>query len=399
MQGIKYFPKDLNVEGKRIIVRVDLNVPLKDKKIQDSTRIEQVLPFLKDLIKRKSKIILISHLGRPKGAKDIALSLLPVYKYLKEKINTNMYFYTGEINDEIETKSSYLKEGEILLIENIRFFKEEIEDDENFSKKLGKLGEIYINDAFSCSHRKQSSIYSITKFVKEIYAGPLLKKEITAIDSVIRNKKDPVTCIIGGSKVSTKIGVISNLLKSVSNIVIVGAMANNFLTYNNYEIGKSLKEEDSSKIIKIILNEAEKYKCRIIIPEDCLVSKSFEGNAITKDIKSIEKDDIILDIGPKTVKIIENIIDSSKTVMWNGPAGYFENKNFAIGTNSIAQKVSENTKKKSLISVLGGGDTISAINRSGLKLSFTHLSTAGGAFLEHLEGKELPGLSALKQYI
>ena len=396
MQGIKYFPKDLNVEGKRIIVRVDLNVPLKDKKIQDSTRIEQVLPFLKDLIKRKSKIILISHLGRPKGAKDIALSLLPVYKYLKEKINTNMYFYTGEINDEIETKSSYLKEGEILLIENIRFFKEEIEDDENFSKKLGKLGEIYINDAFSCSHRKQSSIYSITKFVKEIYAGPLLKKEITAIDSVIRNKKDPVTCIIGGSKVSTKIGVISNLLKSVSNIVIVGAMANNFLTYNNYEIGKSLKEEDSSKIIKIILNEAEKYKCRIIIPEDCLVSKSFEGNAITKDIKSIEKDDIILDIGPKTVKIIENIIDSSKTVMWNGPAGYFENKNFAIGTNSIARKVSENTNKKSLISVLGGGDTISAINRSGLKLSFTHLSTAGGAFLEHLEGKELPGLSALK---
>jgi len=399
MQGIKYFPKDLNVEGKRIIVRVDLNVPLKDKKIQDSTRIEQVLPFLKDLIKRKSKIILISHLGRPKGAKDITLSLLPVYKYLKEKINTNMYFYTGEINDEIETKSSYLKEGEILLIENIRFFKEEIEDDENFSKKLGDLGEIYINDAFSCSHRKQSSIYSITKFVKEIYAGPLLKKEITAIDSVIRNKKDPVTCIIGGSKVSTKIGVISNLLKSVSNIVIVGAMANNFLTYYNYEIGKSLKEEDSSKIIKIILNEAEKYKCRIIIPEDCLVSKSFEGNAITKDIKSIEKDDIILDIGPKTVKIIENIIDSSKTVMWNGPAGYFENKNFAIGTNSIAQKVSENTKKKSLISVLGGGDTVSAINRSGLKLSFTHLSTAGGAFLEHLEGKELPGLSALKQYI
>ena len=399
MQGIKYFPQELNIEGKRIIVRVDLNVPLKNKKIQDFTRIEQVLPFLKDLVNRKSKIILISHLGRPKGVKVSDLSLLPIYKYLKEKLNTGMYFYTGEINDDVKAKSSYLKKSEILLMENIRFFREETENDINFSKKLGELGEIYINDAFSCSHRKQSSIYSITKFVKEIYAGPLLKKEITAIDSVIRNKKDPVTCIIGGSKVSTKIGVISNLLKSVSNIVIVGAMANNFLTYYNYEIGKSLKEEDSSKIIKIILNEAEKYKCRIIIPEDCLVSKSFEGNAITKDIKSIEKDDIILDIGPKTVKIIENIIDSSKTVMWNGPAGYFENKNFAIGTNSIAQKVSENTKKKSLISVLGGGDTVSAINRSGLKLSFTHLSTAGGAFLEHLEGKELPGLSALKQYI
>jgi len=245
MSEIKYFPPDLNVKGKKIIVRLDLNVPLKDKKIQDTTRILQVLPFLEDLIKRKSKIILISHLGRPKGTRNSNLSLLPIYKYLKEKLNTNMYFYTGEINDEAKTKCSYLKESEVILIENIRFFKEETENDENFSKKLGELGEIYINDAFSCSHRKQSSIYSITKFVKEIYAGPLLKKEITAIDSVINNKKKPVTCIIGGSKVSTKIGVISNLVKIASNIIVVGAMANNFLAYKKYEIGKSLKEENS----------------------------------------------------------------------------------------------------------------------------------------------------------
>ena len=396
MSGIKYFPQDLNIESKRIILRVDLNVPLKDKKIQDFTRILLALPFLKDLIKKKSKIILITHLGRPKGTKDTNLSLLPVYKYLKEQLNTNMYFYTGDINDEIKAKCLYLKEGEILLIENIRFFKEETENEENFSKKLGELGDIYINDAFSCSHRKQASIHNITKFVKEIYAGPLLQQEITAIDSVVKNRKDPVTCIIGGSKISTKINVISNLIKSASNIVIVGAMANNFLAYNNYEIGKSLKEENSNNIIKKILAEAEKYKCKIIIPDDCLVSKSFEGKAISKDAKSIEKDDIILDIGPKTVKIIEKIIDNSNTVMWNGPTGYFENKNFAIGTNSIAQKVSENTTKKSLISVLGGGDTVSAINKSGLKLSFTHLSTAGGAFLEYLEGKNLPGLSVLK---
>ncbi|MBA1338038.1 MAG: phosphoglycerate kinase [Pelagibacterales bacterium] len=396
MQGIKYFPQDLNIEGKRIVVRVDLNVPLKDKKIQDSTRIEQVLPFLNDLLKRKSKIILISHLGRPNGIKDNSLSLLPIYKYLKEKLNTNMYFYTGEINDEVKTKSSYLKDGEVLLIENIRFFKEETENDESFSKKLGALGEIYINDAFSCSHRKQSSIYNITKFVKEIYAGPLLKKEIAAIDSVIKNKKNPVSCIIGGSKVSTKIGVIFNLLKSVSNIVIVGAMANNFLTYKKYEIGKSLKEENTDEVIKKILEEAEVNKCKILIPEDCLVSKSFEGVAVSKDVKFVEKDDIILDVGPKTIKIIEEIIDNSNTIMWNGPAGYFENKNFALGTNAIAQRISENTKNRSLISVLGGGDTVSAINKSGLELSFTHLSTAGGAFLEYLEGKDLPGLSVLK---
>jgi len=219
---------------------------------------------------------------------------------------------------------------------------------------------------------------------------------VTAIDSVIKNKKDPVTCIVGGSKISTKITVISNLIKSVSNIVIVGAMANNFLTYNNCEIGRSLKEDNSFDMIKKILQGAKKNKCNIIIPEDCLVSKSFEGEATAKDINSIEKDDIILDIGPKTLKIIENIIDNSNTIMWNGPAGYFENKNFAIGTNFIAKKISENTSKKSLVSVLGGGDTVSAINKSGLKLSFTHLSTAGGAFLEYLEGKDLPGLSVLK---
>ena len=396
MLEIKYFPHNLNIEDKKLVVRVDLNVPLKDKKILDSTRIEQVLPFLQDLVKRKAKIILISHLGRPNGMRDSNLSLLPIYKYLKGKLNTNMYFYTGEINDEIKTKSSYLKKSEVLLIENIRFFKEETENDEKFAKKLGELGDIYINDAFSCSHRKQSSIYNITKFVKEIYAGPLLKKEITAIDLVIKNKKDPVTCIIGGSKVSTKIRVISNLMKSANNIIIVGAMANNFLSYKKYEIGKSLKEENSDDVVKKILNEAEENKCKIVIPEDCMVSKKFEGVAISKDIKTIEKDDIILDIGPKTIKIIEEIIDTSNTVMWNGPAGYFENKNFASGTNAIAQRVSNNTKKKSLISVLGGGDTVSAINSSELDLSFTHLSTAGGAFLEYLEGKDLPGLSVLK---
>ena len=396
MSGIKFFSKDINIENKTVILRVDLNVPLLNKKIQDFTRILLILPFLEELIKRKSKIIILSHLGRPKGIRNTNLSLLPIYKYLKEKLNTNMYFYTGEINDELKTKCSYLKNGEIILVENIRFFKEETDNEENFSKKIGELGDTYINDAFSCSHRKQASIHGITKFVKKAYAGPLFKKEVDAINLIIKNKKDPVTCIIGGSKISTKITIISNLIKNVRNIVIVGAMANNFLVYKNYEIGKSLKEDSTSETIKNIFNEAKKNKCNIIIPEDCLVSKSFEGNATIKDVKSIEKDDIILDVGPQTLKNIEKIIDNSNTVMWNGPVGYFENKNFALGTNFIAQKISENTNKKSLISVLGGGDTVSAINKSGIKLSFTHLSTAGGAFLEYLEGKDLPGLSVLK---
>ena len=351
---------------------------------------------MKELIKKKSKIILLSHLGRPKGKKDTNLSLLPIYKYLKEKLNTNMYFYAGKVDSELKNKCSYLKNGEILLIENIRFFKEEINNEEIFSKKISELGDIYINDAFSCSHRKQASVHGITKFINDTYAGPLLKEEVAAIDLVVKNKKEPVTCIIGGSKISTKINVISSLIKSVKNIVIVGAMANNFLIYKNYEIGKSLKEESSTSIIKKILQEAKEYKCNIIIPEDCLVSKNFEGSSVTKNVKSVEKDDIILDVGPQTLKNIGKIIDSSNTVMWNGPAGYFENKNFATGTNFIAKKISDNTSKNSLISVLGGGDTVAAINKSGLKLSFTHLSTAGGAFLEYLEGKDLPGLSVLK---
>ena len=396
MTGIKYFPQNLDIVDKKIIVRLDLNVPLKEKKIQDHTRIDLSIPFLKNLVKKKAKIIVISHLGRPKdrGASD--LSLVPVYKYLKEKINTNIYFFAGNIDDETKKKISYLKQGEILLLDNVRFFKGESDDSDTFAKKLASLGEIYVNDAFSCSHRKQASIHGIAKFSKQSFGGPLLKKELDSINYVIKEKKEPVTCIIGGSKVSTKINVISNLIKNVNTIIIVGAMANNFLRYRGKQVGKSLIEENSKNIIEKIYSEAKKNSCEIIIPLDCNVSNSFEGSGISRNQDSIKEDEIILDIGAETIKKIEEIIDSSNTVLWNGPAGYFENKNFAVGTNTIANKISENTSNKSLISVIGGGDTISAINKIEKKLSFTHLSTAGGAFLEYLEGKDLPGLSFLK---
>jgi len=396
MSGINYFPENLNVENKTIIVRFDLNVPLKEKKIEDHTRIKLILPFLNRLIKRKAKIIIISHLGRPKGIKNTDLSLVPIYKFLKEQIKTNIYFYSGDIDNDTKNKSSYLKSGEILLIENIRFFKEEINNDEVFAKKLASLGEIYVNDAFSCSHRKQASIHKITKFIKESYAGPLLKKEVEAINLVIKEKKEPVTCIIGGSKISTKINILLSLISKVNNIVIVGAMANNFLEYSGHKIGKSLVEKNSQKIIEKIYFEAKKNNCQLIIPIDYNVSTSFNGSCTSKTKNLVDENEIILDIGPKTVKKIESMIDKSNTIMWNGPAGYFENKLFSIGTRSIAIKISENTRNKSLISVLGGGDTISAINKIEKKLTFTHLSTAGGAFLEFLEGKDLPGLSVLK---
>ena len=396
MGKIKYFSENLNVQNKTIILRLDLNVPLNEKKIQDKSRILTSLPFLKDLIKKKAKIIIISHLGRPKGVKNSELSLAPIYKFLKEQLETNVYFFMGDINEETRIKFAYLKEGEIILLENIRFFKEESEIEDNFAKKLASLGDIYINDAFSCSHRKQASVHKITKYIKDSYAGPLLKKEVAAINKIIENKKEPVTCIIGGSKISTKINVITNLIKNVNNIIIVGAMANNFLTFKGFKVGKSLVEKNSKKIIDGIYAEAKKHNCNIFIPEDCNVSTNFEGSRKTKKQNSVDEDEIILDIGPETIKKIESIIDQSNTVLWNGPAGYFENKNFSTGTTAIAKKISENTDKKSLISILGGGDTISAINKGKDKFSFTHLSTAGGAFLEFLEGKDLPGLSVLK---
>ena len=396
MDGIKYFSQDFNVEGKKIIVRLDLNVPLKNKIITDTTRIDLVLPFLKELIKKKAKIIIISHLGRPKSKNENELSLVPIYRYLKEKINSNIFFFTGNIDNETVEKTSYLKNGEILLFDNIRFFEGENENSKIFAKKLSSLGDIYINDAFSCSHREQASIHAITKFIKNSYGGPLLKKEITAINLVIKEKKEAVTCIIGGSKISTKINVISNLMKNVNNIVVVGAMANNFLKYDGHKIGKSLIEKGSEKIIKKIYLDAKKFTCNILIPEDCSVAISFDGSGVQKKSSSIDDNDIILDIGPKTIKKIEDLIDKSNTVLWNGPAGYFENDNFANGTNCIAKKISENTSNKSLTSVLGGGDTIAAVNKIEKKLFFTHLSTAGGAFLEYLEGNDLPGLSVLK---
>ncbi len=396
MGEINFFPDDLEIEDQKIILRLDLNVPIKDKVIKDDTRIILCIPFINKLIERKAKIIIISHLGRPKGTEVPELSLMPIYKYLKNALKTNVYFFKGAFDNETNKKFSHLKGGEVILIENIRFFKEETTDDEVFSEKIGKLGDIYINDAFSCSHRKQASVHNITKFIKKRYAGPLLQKEISAINLVIENKKEPVTCIIGGSKISTKINVISSLIKKINNLIIVGAMANNFFVYKNFKVGKSLIEQNTKDIIEDIYVKAKINNCEILIPDDCMVGTKFDGLGKNKKLNEVQDNEIILDIGINTIKNIKEKIDQSNTVLWNGPAGYFENKNFSKGTLSIAENISKNTIEKSLISVLGGGDTLAAIKKSKSKLSFSHLSTAGGAFLEYLEGKDLPGISVLK---
>ena len=396
MDKINFFPDNLDVQNKKIILRLDLNVPLRDKVIEDYTRIDLCLPFIKKLIEKKGKIIIISHLGRPNGNKDPALSLMPIYKYIKKILPTNVYFFMGSFDDEVKDKFSHLNEGEVILVENIRYFKEETEDDDNFSKKLGSLGDIYINDAFSCSHRKQASINKITKYVNNCYGGPLLKKELNAINLIIQNKKKPVTCIIGGSKISTKINVITSLIKKVNNLVIVGAMANNFLVYKNFNVGKSLIENNTKEIIEGIYKKAKENNCEIMIPEDCKVGLDFDEEGKSKNLDEIEDNEIILDIGSNTMLNIKKKIDQSNTVLWNGPAGYFENENFSYGTMSIAETISKNTSERSMISVIGGGDTLAAINKNKNKLFFSHLSTAGGAFLEYLEGKDLPGLNVLK---
>ena len=396
MSDLKIFSNDIPVHGKRIIVRLDLNVPINNSIIDDDTRIKVVEPFINKLIENKAKVILLSHLGRPKGKVVSKLSLRPIFNYLEKKLNGKVYFYQEIIDSKAIDASNKLKPGEVLLFENIRFFKEEENDDETFAKNLSGLGDIYINEAFSCSHRKQASMHKITKFI-DSYGGPILEKEIQSIDLITKNKKKPVTCIIGGSKVSSKINILSSLIEISENLVIVGAMANNFLKFNGKNVGASLVEKESENIVKKINMLADKNNCKIIIPLDCNTSSNINGDPSYKSIEDVSSTDMILDIGKNTIDLINKIIDSSNTVFWNGPAGYYENKSFSTGSLSIAKKIAENTELKSLISIVGGGDTVAAIKNTGLEKTFTHLSTAGGAFLESLEGKELPGIKVLKK--
>ena len=396
MVKIRSFNENVDIENKNVILRSDFNVPIKNNLIQDKTRINLSIPFIQNLLKRRAKVLLISHLGRPKSNKDKSLSLKPVFNYLKEKIDNKLYFHSDEITNKTKEKISFLNAGEIIFFENIRLSEGETKNDDHFAKILSSIGEIYINDAFSCSHRKQASIHKITKYIKDSYAGPLLMKEILSINMVLHDKKSPITCIIGGSKISTKIGVIKSLIKKVDNLVIVGAMANNFIKFKGNKVGKSLVETSSEIIINEIYDKAIENNCEIVTPLDFAVSENTEGKANFRELNSVKENEIILDIGPKTIKKICNIIDASKMVLWNGPAGYFENKDFADGTISIANKISNNTGSASLISIVGGGDTLSAIKNSKLDPNFTHLSTAGGAFLEYIEGKNLPGVEVLK---
>ena len=279
-------------------------------------------------------------------------------------------------------------------MENIRFYEEEELNDTSFSKHLSKLADIFVNDAFSCSHRAHASVSKITEFLPS-YAGLQLETEIKALKKVTTEIKKPVTCIIGGSKISTKIGIIKNFIPKFDNIIIVGGMANTILSYFGNPVGKSIKEDDCNSIIDNIFETAKKYSCKIVYPMDVVVGKSFEDKSKIKELNDVNKDDYILDIGPKTIKKIQNIIEDSETILWNGPAGYFENPSFALGSYEIAKNIVEKSKNNLIYSIAGGGDTIAVLNQINVINNFNFVSTAGGAFLEYLEGKELPGIKAL----
>tara|TARA_Y100000590_G_scaffold13643_1_gene16474 strand:- start:4147 stop:5340 length:1194 start_codon:yes stop_codon:yes gene_type:complete len=394
MGKLKALDENLNLTNKRVILRADLNVPILEEKVTDKSRIDKIIPLIKNLLRRKAKVILISHLGRPKGKIDQKLSLKPIASILETSLNSEVHFFDKSYDLAAE-KSKKIKSGEVLLLENIRFHKEEELNDKSFAKKLSQMGDIYINEAFSCSHRAHASVCEITNHIKS-YAGKLLIEEVDAIKMLTDKAKKPVACIIGGSKISSKIGVVTSLIKKMETIVIVGAMANNFIKHKGHNIGKSLFEKNQENLLKDIIKQCKINNCNLILPEDVIVAKNHKSKGQLKTLNEIDDEDLILDIGEKTVKKIYKVIDESKTILWNGPAGYFEFKEFSFGSNKIAKKITENTKNNSLISIAGGGDTVAAINQSGCSDGFTYISTAGGAFLELLEGKILPGIKALE---
>ena len=386
--------QDLILKGKKVILRVDLNVPMKDGSISEVSRIVKILPTIKLLIEKKAKIIILSHIGRPKGKIVNGMSLEPISKKLSNLLNIEVLFNKNQINEKTFAEIDKISDGSVMMMENIRFYEGEEKNEDSFSKKISSLGDIYINDAFSCSHRAHSSIVGITKYIPS-YCGLQFIEEINALKKITSKITRPITCIIGGSKISTKIKIISNLIKDFDNIIIVGGMGNAMLKNTGINIGKSVCDDGYKYLVEEILKKSETHDCQIYYPLDVVVSKTLDGNGSIKEINEVDNDEMILDIGPKTIASIKNIVEDSNTVLWNGPAGYFENLNFANGTKKILEIIADKRIKDKIYAVAGGGETVAVINKFNKLDTFNFVSTAGGAFLEYLEGKELPGIKAL----
>jgi len=386
----------LDLKGKRVLVRADLNVPAKNGVVTDATRLERVVPGLKDLASRGARVIVLSHFGRPKDGPDKENSLAPVAAALGKLAGEPVLFAPDCAGDAAAAAVSRLPDGGIIVLENTRFHKGEEKNDPAFAKAVAALGDIFVNDAFSAAHRAHATTEGLAHLLPA-YAGPLMMEEINALRTALEKPKRPVAAVVGGAKVSTKIPVLANLSAKVDKLIIGGGMANTFLLAGGIEIGKSLAEPDLVATAREIMHAAKARSCEIVLPQDLVVAERFEAGApsLTVITTDVPKDGMILDVGPKTVGHYVDVLSRCETLLWNGPLGAFEIAPFGEGTFALARAAAERTKAGTLVSVAGGGDTVAALNAAGVTEDFTYVSSAGGAFLEWLEGRELPGVAAL----
>ena len=385
-----------DIRGKRALVRVDLNVPMEDGAVSDDTRIRAVVPTIRELADKGARVILLSHFGRPKGKRDLSQSLKPVLPALATALVRDVAFSEDCVGPQAEEAVAALPEGGVLLMENTRFHPGEEENDPAFAKLLAKNGDFYVNDAFSVAHRANASTEALAH-VLPAYAGRAMQAELEALDRALSNPQHPVVAVVGGSKVSTKIDLLGNLVSKVDVLVIGGGMANTFLAAEGKSVGKSLCEYDLLDTAREITAKAEEAGCRIILPVDAVVATDFKANAAhrTVSVDLVGDNEMILDAGRDTIGRVDAALDEAKTLVWNGPFGAFELTPFDVATVAIARRAAELTRDKKLLSVAGGGDTVAALNHANATKGFTYVSTAGGAFLEWLEGKTLPGVAAL----
>lgn len=388
--------ESLDIAGKTVLVRLDLNVPMHAGKVTDATRITRILPTLQYLMERHAKVVILSHLGRPKGF-DPGLSLAPLVDALSAALwDRPVRFSPDCIGTAALQAIDGAGEGDVILMENLRFYAEEKKNDAEFARQLASLGDCYVNDAFSCSHRAHASVVGINPYLPSA-AGRLLQEEVSALTGVLANPARPLTAIVGGAKVSTKLELLGNLIAKVDHLIIGGAMATTFLSAQGHAVGASLCEHDMADTARAILKAAEKTNCRIVLPSDVVVAHQFKPHAasVVCDVNAIPNSGMILDIGPRALIEIAQVITTSKTLVWNGPVGAFETAPFDGSTVQIARMVAAASRAGTLHSVAGGGDTVAALAHAGLTGELSYLSTAGGAFLEWLEGKALPGITAL----
>ncbi|UCE18867.1 MAG: phosphoglycerate kinase [Gemmatimonadota bacterium] len=390
---------DIELEGKRAIVRVDFNVPLDEAgNVRDDTRIQAALPTVKTILDRGGKAVLMSHLGRPKGTVVEKMRLAPVAERLGQLLKRRVIMAPDCVGEEVEGMVSEMRQGEVLLLENLRFHPEETTNDDTFSQQLARLGDVYINDAFGTCHRAHASVVGVTRYFEERAAGYLVLKELAFLGEALADPKRPFVAVFGGAKVSDKIGVMHNLIKKVDGILVGGGMAFTFLKAQGVEIGTSIVEEDKIEVAQTIMMVAESSGVQVLLPLDCVIAQEVEERAETQVVKfnEIPSGWKGLDIGPSTASLFKKALLSAKTVLWNGPMGVFEREPFAAGTETVARTLAKVTQE-GCVTVVGGGDTVAALRVFELKDRMSHVSTGGGAALEFLEGKELPGIAALTE--